>query len=296
MPRSAAARAFLKLNSQFSALNGLALLLAAGTLTPVLFAHPVDWAALGLRGLGVGLLAFAGVVYLLSRNKFLSRAAVNEIVVLDALWVIGSVLLIAFFGSVFTTYGMVILTVVAMVVAFFAVSQFASAAKIKPPVPIADVSMRDGKLHATVQRRVNAPANTVWDVMTDHPAYADVADNISKVEVLAGDGLGMTRRCYGPKGEHWEETCDLFEPGHTYGFRIHTEADDYPYPFSELSGRWTVEAQPTGSEFDIKIVAALKGNVLSKWLFATMAKPKFKAVLIDLADAWAKRMEREAKS
>lgn len=295
MPRSATARIFLKLNSQFSALNGLALLLAAGALAPFLFADPVDWVASGLRGLGIGLLGFAGVLYLLSRNRFISRATVHEIVLLDALWVVGSIVLIVFFGSILTTSGLVVVTAVAMVVAFFAISQFASAAKIELPVPVADVSIRDGTLHATVKRNVNAPTTTVWDVMTDHPAYAKVADNISRVEVLSGDGPGMMRRCYGPKGESWDETCDLFKPGQSYGFRIHTEAEDYPYPFSELSGRWSVKAQPAGSVFDIKIAGVLKGNALSKWLFATMAKPQFRAILIDLADAWADRMEREAK-
>lgn len=295
MPRSATARIFLKLNSQFSALNGVALLVAAGLIAPLLIANPVDWAALGLRGLGLGLLGFALVLYFLSKNKFISRSAVNEIVLLDALWVLGSVVLVAFFGDILTTNGFIVVTIIAMVVAFFAVTQFAAATKIEKPVPEAAVETRDGKLFATVKRSVRAPTAVVWDVMTDHPAYADVADNIAKVEVLSGDGLGMTRRCYGPKGEYWEETCDLYEPGHSYGFRIHTEADDYPYPFAELSGRWTVNEHGAGSVFDIEIVATLKGNVLSKWLFATMAKPQFKAILIDLADAWADRMEQEAK-
>lgn len=295
MSRSATARIFLKLNSQFSALNGAALLVAAGLIAPILIANPVDWAALGLRGLGLGLLGFALVLFMLSKNKFVSRSAVNEIVLLDALWVLGSVVLIAFFGDILTANGIIVVTIVAMVVAFFAIAQFAAAAKIQEPVPEASVETRDGKLYATVKRSVRAPKETVWDVMTDHPAYADVADNISKVEVLSGEGLGMKRRCYGPKGENWEETCDLFEPGHSYGFRIHTEADDYPYPFAELTGRWTVKDHSVGSEFDIEIVATLKGNAASKWLFATMAKPQFKAILIDLADAWADRMEREAK-
>lgn len=295
MPHSAAARIFLKLNSQFSALNGVILLAAAGLIAPALFASPADWAVLGLRGLGIGLLGFAGILYVLSKNRFVSRAQVNEIVLLDVLWVVGSVVLIAFLGDLFTTNGTLIVTTVAMVVAFFAVAQFAAAAKIEKPVPVAKVERRDGKLYATVKRSVKAPNETVWAVMTDHPAYADVADNIAKVEVLSGEGLGMKRRCYGPKGENWEETCDLYEPGHAYGFRIHTEADDYPYPFAELSGRWSVEARQDGSEFDIEIVALLKGSALSKWLFVAMAKPQFKSILIDLADAWAERMEREAK-
>ncbi len=294
MPRSSAARIFLKLNSQFSTLNGIVLLIAAGFVAPTLFTNPAEWAALGLRGLGIGLLGFAAFVYALSRNKFVSRAMVNEIVVLDALWVVGSVLLITSWGEIFTTNGIVIVTFVAMVVAFFAISQFVTATKIQSPIPNAQVELRDGTLFATVTRHASAPTATVWDVMTDHPAYADVANNIAKVEVLSGDGLGMRRQCYGPKGENWVETCDLYEPGHAYGFRIHTEANNYPYPFAELSGRWTVEEHSAGSVFAIEIVAKLKGGALSRWLFATMAKPQFKAILIDLADAWAARMEREA--
>lgn len=290
-----AARMFLKMNGVFSLLTALPLLLAAGTVAPILFADPVDWATWGLRGLGIGLIGFAGLVHALSTYKFVSRATVNEIVLLDVLWVIGSIVLIAFFGQILATSGTVIVAAVAVVVAFFAVSQFVSAARIEKPLPVARVELRDGELHANVKRTVRAPTETVWQVMTDHPAYADVAGNISKVEVLSGDGLGMKRRCYGRKGENWEETCDLYEPGHAYGFRIHTEADDYPYPFAELSGRWSVEKLPAGSEFKIEIVAVIKGNAMSRWLFATMAKPQFKTILIDLADAWAKRMEREAQ-
>lgn len=288
------ARTFLKMNGLFSMLTAMPLLLAAGLVAPIVFADPASWAAMALRGLGIGLIGFAGLVYALSTYKFVSRAMVNEIVILDALWVIGSIVLIAFFAPILTPNGVLIVSAVAVVVAFFAISQFVSASRIEKPIPVANVEMRDGKLHATVKRTVRAPSETVWAVMTDHPAYADVAGNISKVEVLSGDGLGMMRRCYGPKGENWQETCDLFVPGHAYGFRIHTEADDYPYPFAELSGRWTVDKHPAGSEFEIEIVAEVKGNALSRWLFATMARPQFKTILIDLADAWAERMVREA--
>lgn len=293
---TAAARTFLKMNSAFSLLTAAPLLFAAGLVAPTLIANPVDWAAWGLRGLGLGLVGFAALVYALSAYKFVSRTMVNEIVMLDIGWVIGSIVIVAFFGEILTASGTFVVGAVAVVVAFFAVSQFVSAAKIEKPVPVARVERKDEKLQASVKRTVQAPSDVVWAVMTDHPAYADVADNITKVEVLSGDGLGMTRRCYGPKGENWEETCDLFEPGHAYGFRIHTEAEDYPYPFAELTGRWRVEEHPVGSEFHIDIVATLKGNAFSNWLFATVAKPQFKTILIDLADAWAARMEREART
>ncbi|WP_299401962.1 SRPBCC family protein [uncultured Roseobacter sp.] len=296
MTATSTARLFLKLNSQYSALCGVVLVFAAGVLAPHLFANPVDWAPLGLRSLGVGLLGFAAVLYLLAKNKFITKGAVIEIAVLDGLWVLGSVVLVAFFANIFTTTGIAVVTLVAMVVAFFAVMQHAASSKIEKPIPVVDIRLQDGNLVATVKRTVNAPTKAVWDVMTDHPAYAEVADNISKVEVLSGEGLGMKRRCYGPKGESWEETCDLFEPGQSYGFVIHTEAEDYPYPFAELSGRWRVEPRQSGSEFDIRIVAKPKGNALARWLFVMMAKQQFKTILIDLADAWAARMENERRT
>lgn len=295
MTHSATARLFLKLNSQYSALCGLALLAAAGVLSPVIFAHPAGWVPAGLRLLGVGLLGFAALLFLLAKNRFVSRNSVNEIVLLDALWVIASVVTIAFFGPVLTTAGISLVTVVAMVVAFFAIAQFAGAAKITKPLSVADVRSKDGHLIATVRREVKAPTETVWEVMTDHPAYADVASNITKVEVVSGEGVGMKRRCHGPKGESWEETCDLFVPGRAFGFRIDTEAEDYPYPISELSGKWLVKPVGNGSEFSIEITAKPKGNPLTRWVFTMVAKHQFKAVLIDLADAWAARMEREAR-
>lgn len=291
---TAAARTFLKMNGLFSTLTALPLLLAAGMVAPLLFADPAEWAAMGLRGLGLGLIGFAGLLFALSKYKYVSRVIVNDIVVLDALWVIGSIVLVVFFGRILTTDGVTVVVAVAVVVAVFATSQAIAAARIETPVPVADVTFRDGMLRASVTRTVRAPAEAVWEVMTDHPAYADVADNLSRVDVLSGDGLGMMRRCYGPNGENWEETCDLFEPGRAYGFRVHTEAENYPYPFAELSGRWSVEPHPTGAEFSIEITAVLKGNSLSRWLFAAFARPQFKTILIDLADGWAARMERGA--
>ena len=293
MSHTLTARRFLGLNSAFSALNGAALVVAGGAIAPLLFEQPVDWAALGLRLVGAGLIGFAALLVLLASNRFVSRGAVREIVVLDVLWVVGSVVAISVFGGVFTTTGVVLVTVVAMVVAFFAIGQFAAAARMQSPASEAQVRLQGDTLVATVKRAVNAPPETVWNVMTDHPAYADVASNIAKVEVVQGDGLGMVRRCHGPKGESWQETCDLFEPGQAYGFRIHTEAKDYPYPLTELSGRWSVVPHGTGAQFDIRIMAKPKGNALARWMFAKLAGQQFKSVLIDLADGWALRMEQE---
>ena len=123
-----------------------------------------------------------------------------------------------------------------------------------------------------------------------------MASHVSEVEVLSGNGLGMIRRRYGPKSASWEETCGHYEEGRSYDFRIHTEAADYPYPITDLTGRWSLEPRQSGLVFSITIEARSKGNVAAYTLFSLAAKRQFKTVLIDLVDAWAKRMEQQPKA
>lgn len=292
MENSKTARLFLGLNAAFSLIVGLDILFATNTVAEMLFLQKADWQILALRVLGVGLLIFALDLMLMAKNRFLSKKLIFLITCMDIGWVVGSIMLVTLAAHLFTSFGIVAIIVIAAFVAVFAVGQYYGTTKMTPFKSRASVETVGDQLIAKVTRYVNAPVDVVWDVMNDHPAYADVADNISKVEVVSGDGIGMQRRCYGPKGENWLETCDLYEDKKVYGFEIHTEAEDYPYPFSQLRGEWSVSTKDKGSEFTINIKAKLKGNFIVQTLFILVAKSKFKGVLIDLADAWALKMER----
>lgn len=286
-------RIFLALNGTFSFIMGIDLVFAARPIAEMLFAQNGDWQLVLLRVLGVGLLIFAIDLFLMSTNRLITKGQVLLISGMDAGWVLGSALLLMVDGHHFTGVGAVLVALTAVIVAIFAIGQYVGAGKIVPPKSRVSVTSIGGKLHATVSRSVRAPAGIVWRVMTDHPRYADVASNISKVEVLSGEGLGLERRCYGPKGENWSETCDVFEDGKAFGFKVHTKALDYPYPISELQGRWAVQPKGSGAEFEIEIEARPKGGFLMQKMFKLAATRKFKAVLTDLAEAWADRMERE---
>ena len=84
--------------------------------------------------------------------------------------------------------------------------------------------VEDGKLHKTAFRIVPLEPEVAWQVMIDHEGYADVAYNLSKVEVVSGRGLGMCRRCYDTSGRGWGETCTLWEEGRAYAFSVDTHA------------------------------------------------------------------------
>lgn len=295
MERSETARTFLRANAIFSLLTGIGLLFAPGYATRLVFIAQAGWEPVVLRILGIGLNLFGLGLILMARNRFVTKGQVMFITAMDLAWVLGSLLLLIIHGPLFTSVGQAVIIFVAGCVAVFAIGQFVGAQTIAPPLSQASVTVSGGKILATVNRLVNAPQGVVWRVMNDHPGYADVADNLSKVEVVKGEGVGMQRRCYGPKGENWLETCDLYDDGRAFGFRVHTEADDYPYPISDLHGEWSVEPSDTGSRFVISIEAAPKGNLLVQMLFKTATKRHFKTVLVDLAEAWADRMEREAR-
>ena len=44
-----------------------------------------------------------------------------------------------------------------------------------------------------MQRSIDAPAAVVWEVVTDHELYGELAPNLSTVEVVEGEvGIGLT--------------------------------------------------------------------------------------------------------
>ena len=294
MQGASTARVFLGLNAAFSTATGVFLLAMPGRAAQQMLVDPTGWEATALAVLGGGLLVFAAELLFIASNRNVDRREVLFMVAADASWVVSSGVLLVLFSQVFTQIGVALIVAVAAVVCVFAIGQYFGARSIGTQPNIVSVRIEKSTIVATVKRHVNAPVTAVWQVMTDHPGYADVAKNLSKVEVLEGQGLGMKRRCAGPKGESWTETCDLYLEGREFGFSVHTEALDYPYPITELAGRWSVEPLEDGAVFSIRIEAVPKGGVVARGLFFLLGKRGFTNVLIDLSEGWADRMERMA--
>lgn len=286
------ARKALLANAAFSTVTGTACLTAAEPISNFILTTPPDWTPLVLRMLGVGLFDFALIVGHIALAHRLSRFWVMQIVQADIGWIIGTGVLTWLYSTAFSVVGLWVLWVVAGCVATFAIIQYLGAKGIRTATTKVSFATQKGTLVATTRRKVKAPQDVVWKIINDHPAYADVADNIAKVEVLEGDSLGMRRRCYGPEGESWMETCDLYEEGRIYGFNVHTEADSYPYPFEKVQGRWSVEELGPESEFRIEIFVKAKGNRFARMMFNKLAPTKFSGLLERLGDRWAERMEK----
>lgn len=83
--------------------------------------------------------------------------------------------------------------------------------------------------------------NILWDVITDHKLYGQVASNLNEAEVIEGSGEDMKRRCYNRKGESWDETGVYWEEGREFSFKVDTS--DYLYPLAKMVGTWGIKGR-----------------------------------------------------
>ncbi len=109
----------LKVNAGFSLLSGVDFILFDKGIGRVLSGGDFE----SLMPMGLMLLGFAIFVFIVSMLKNVNRYLVGGIIVMDVLWVFGSVLLIATSSSVFTTIGIILITFVAVIIGVFAYFQ-----------------------------------------------------------------------------------------------------------------------------------------------------------------------------
>jgi uncharacterized membrane protein HdeD (DUF308 family) len=117
-------------NALFSTLSGLTILLAQGWVLHILGLSP----DVSLLILGIGLLVFAVILVINARRQQVKTSDAWIAVVMDLAWVLGSAVLI--FVVPFSTEGKWVVGIVAELVLFFAVLQFAGIRRIQKGAPI----------------------------------------------------------------------------------------------------------------------------------------------------------------
>ena len=224
-------RNVFRVNAVVSGSTGLACALAAPGIADVL---EVERAPVGLTGLG--LVGFAIALGLLSGARHGQLVALGRVIGgADLAWVVASMVLVT--AGVFGAVGAVVVVAVGAIVGAFALLEIRGAAAIAASHAVPDVEPPFEAI--SVAAAVDAPADRAWPVVTDHELYGRLAPNLGQVEVTAGDGPGLARRCYDAKGRAWTETCTLWEDGRRFAVAVDTS--DYPYPLAVMRGSWAVE-------------------------------------------------------
>jgi uncharacterized protein YndB with AHSA1/START domain len=99
----------------------------------------------------------------------------------------------------------------------------------------------------STSRLYAAPPEAVWAVVSDPDLYAAVAPNLSRVDVLDGEGEGMVRECADTDGRTWTETCTAWEPGRRYAVKVHVDDSPVHRPlFHSFAGEWALTPSDDG--------------------------------------------------
>lgn len=140
--------------------------------------------------------------------------------------------------------------------------------------------------HIEQERAYDAPAPLVWDVMTDPDIYADVAPNLTHVEVISGDGAGMVRRCTDTDGNVWTETCTHWTDQESFGVEVDVATSDFHRRlFTHFAGEWHL------TERDDHVLATISFDYQMKYgplgrLLARFMEPKAESLVAAIFDGW----------
>lgn len=124
--------------------------------------------------------------------------------------------------------------------------------------------------------------------------YADAAPSLAFARVLDGEGAGARRQCGDHDGGRWTETCTLWEVSRAYAMQVDTDADDYPYPMTELRGEWRAEPVDGGTKLVMRFDYSMRGRWLGELLAAAWMLPGAERDATAVLESWERQLARPA--
>ncbi|MDX1747281.1 MAG: SRPBCC family protein [Halobacteriales archaeon] len=140
--------------------------------------------------------------------------------------------------------------------------------------------------HLEYTRLIDAPQPAIWDVITDHELYGDVAPNLTSVEVVDGAEETMVRRCVDTGGYAWTEACTTWEDGQRFGVEVDVANSEFHrHLFNHMEGTWGLEATPDGYEVFIRFDYDTKYGPFGRLISAYLSY-KAPAIVGAIFDSW----------
>lgn len=97
----------------------------------------------------------------------------------------------------------------------------------------------------TLERSIGAPPGLVWEVVTDHDRYGELAPNLDFVDVVEGESDDLVRRCVDTDGNEWTETCIEWTDGRKFRVSVDVPNSDFHRRlFHRFEGEWAVIDRP----------------------------------------------------
>lgn len=235
-------RTVLLINSAFSALSALVMLLWTDSIASLLGLSTQGFLLLVAAGL---LLFAADLLHQALQPRMASWRALYASMA-DLLWVVLSVLLTSLFYSAMPTAGIVLVMSIAGIVLLFALLQLYG-------IHLGHLNPGTGLYRHCLIVQTQAPAGRLWPVVADLGAISRFVPMLAHSEVSDNQPpqQGVIRRCSNHKGQHWGELCTDWQEGTSFSLRFLTDEPGFPFPASAMLGGWSVQSTDQGSEVTI---------------------------------------------
>lgn len=272
-------RGALSANALFSTGSGALLLLEPDRIASCL--RMPEWMA---QVTGAALVGYGVALGLLARVRRAPTAWAVVVTALDVAWVAGSAALV----TLREVHSAALVAIPAALVATFAAAQIEGLRRATFDT--------DGTGRLVAERRVNAPSERAWAVVSDVDGYAEFAGTLNRSVVVSGRGVGMVRRCEDKAGICWLETCSRWEPGRAYAFDVDTSGPKYPLPLRTMRGDFEVDPEgPSSSTIRILFTFTARGGWLTETLLALTFAARGNAIVGAILFRWAERIEQEPR-
>lgn len=240
-------------NALFSGLSGTLLAFWSESIATLL---GTDAAVLVLL-IGIGLLLFSAELwYQVTRKRLIPWRALLASCG-DCLWVVASVMLLIWVPEWFSATGRFLVAAVALVVAFFGISQLIGIRRIfKIP--------GEPRYRHCIRMETGLEPDALWSRVGDIGAIANFAPFLKESrlqESATGEWIGAIRTCTDNRGVTWSEACTDYRPGQSLDLRFITEEPGFQFPVREMVGGWCLYPSDMGCEVEVWWEMRLKAGL-----------------------------------
>ncbi|MEM8531525.1 MAG: SRPBCC family protein [Chloroflexota bacterium] len=231
-------------NALFSTLSGGTMLFFSSSVANLIGVG----ATLLYQIIGVGLLGFAGYVAWVATRDSINAYKALEIILMDFLWVLGTMLLIPFIWPSLTGIGLLALIGVATIVGVFGFYQ------LKGIGQMYTVPGKPSTHRLCVAVDTLESADKIWSIIADLSTIKDYSPNLSQVILRenAAPGVDSVRQCTDVKGKTWAEHCVRYDQeARILDMVFLADEPGFPYPFQTMQGGWEVAPNKNGSTVHI---------------------------------------------
>ena len=101
-----------------------------------------------------------------------------------------------------------------------------------------------------IQRSIKAHADVIWKVITDHQSFTEISPDITRIETVSGEKLGIVNRIVHKSGKVWQEKCIDWQELSSYTMQV--ISGDYPLPVTKMQRTFSMEEGPNNVLLKLK--------------------------------------------